>query len=106
MFTIDAIRDFSDRIGREFHPERIILFGSYASGVPGEDSDVDLLVVMPHEGRPSRQAAQILARVRPEFPVDLLVRSPETLVERMSLNDFFLRDIVENGVVLYAATDR
>ena len=106
MLTMDAIQGLSDRIATEFRPERIILFGSYASGTPGEDSDVDLLVVMAHEGKPSRVAARILARAHPSFPVDLLVRSLEALQRRVALNDFFLRDIVENGRVLYAAADR
>jgi predicted nucleotidyltransferase len=106
MLAMDAIEKLSDRIVQEFHPERIILFGSYASGSPQEHSDVDILVVMPCEGRTSRLTAQIISRIRPEFPIDLLVRSPDVLKERIALNDFFLRDIVEHGRVLYAAADR
>ena len=52
-----------DAIAREFHPEKIVLFGSYASGQPRPDSDVDLLVVMPFEGSPFRQAAVVLGHV-------------------------------------------
>jgi predicted nucleotidyltransferase len=40
------IRGYAHAIAAEFHPERIILFGSYAYGTPHEESDVDLLVVM------------------------------------------------------------
>jgi len=50
-------------IASEFHPEKIVLFGSHAYGKPGPESDVDLLVVMPFDGSPFRQAAVILNHV-------------------------------------------
>src|SRR3990170_3351045 len=45
MVQLAEIRQFSDRIAREFEPEKIILFGSYAYGQADEDSDVDVLVI-------------------------------------------------------------
>ena len=53
MIEMDRIESFSNRIAQEFRPERIILFGSYAYGEPTEDSDVDLLVIMPFRGHPA-----------------------------------------------------
>ena len=44
-----TIRKFVAEIVRQFHPEKVILFGSYAYGKPTYDSDVDLLVIMPCE---------------------------------------------------------
>jgi predicted nucleotidyltransferase len=44
MVTLAEIEEFAQRIAREYKPERIILFGSYAYGTPNEHSDVDLLV--------------------------------------------------------------
>src|SRR4029450_9331844 len=55
------IRLLCDTIAHEFHPEKIVLFGSYAYDQPHPDSDVDLLVVMSFEGSPFRQAAVILS---------------------------------------------
>ena len=47
---MQVIRDYARRVAERFQPEKIILFGSYAYGTPHEDSDVDILVVMPaHE---------------------------------------------------------
>ena len=106
MVEIEAIQNMSERIARAFKPDRIILFGSYAYGKPTEDSDVDLLVVMRHTGEGSRKAAEILTRVQPTFPLDLLVRTPAGLKQRLAWNDYFLREIVEKGTVLYAAPDR
>lgn len=42
-----VIRRYTRAIAAEFSPDKIILFGSYAYGTPHEDSDVDILVVMP-----------------------------------------------------------
>jgi predicted nucleotidyltransferase len=98
------IQQLADDIVRHFRPEQIILFGSHARGEAGPDSDVDLLVVMPHADHSSRKAAEITQRVHPgRFPVDLIVRSPATLRERLSMNDWFLRDVMREGRVLYAA---
>jgi predicted nucleotidyltransferase len=104
MVKIEKIRQLSRQIAQEFNPERIILFGSYAIGSPGEDSDVDLLVVMPFDGKPARKAFEILKLVNPLFPVDLIVRTPKQVKQRLEWNDFFLRDIFQNGKILYEAS--
>jgi len=46
MVGTRQIEDLSSCIADEFHPQRIMLFGSYAWGKPSVDSDVDLLVIM------------------------------------------------------------
>lgn len=96
------MRELSEPIAREFNPERIILFGSHAYGQPTDDSDVDLLVVMPFRGKDFRQAVRITSRLPAHPPVDLIVRTAETLRRRRELGDFFLREILK-GQVLYAA---
>jgi predicted nucleotidyltransferase len=73
-----AIQTFCNGIAREFRPERIILFGSYAYGTPTPDSDVDLLVIMPYRGRPAQQAFRIRSRFDTPFAMDLIVRNPMT----------------------------
>ncbi len=103
MIEAEEIQRLSDKIAQDFHPERIILFGSYAYGRPTPDSDVDLLVILPHKGKGSAKSAEILVQVRPTFPVDLLVRTPEQMQQRLAWNDFFLREILEKGRILYAA---
>lgn len=93
-------------IVREFHPEKVILFGSWAYGKPHTESDIDLLVVMPFAGSPFRQAGTILHRVVQSvgvLPLDLLVKTAEQLQERLAIGDSFVRDILERGKVLYEA---
>ena len=90
MIEAQAIQKLSDQIARVFHPERIILFGSYAYGTPTNDSDVDLLVVLQHQGKGSHKAAEILCYIRPSFPVDVLMRTLEQVQQRLQWNDFFV----------------
>lgn len=103
MITPAQIQRVSDEIARKFQPERIILFGSYAYGIPTEDSDVDLLVVMPFEGRKAKKATEIRLAVRAGFAMDLIPITPERLKYRIEIEDFFLREVVEKGKVLYSA---
>ena len=105
MVTQSDIQALAEKIAIQFRPKRIYLFGSYAYGAPTADSDVDLLVEIAHEGKPASTATRMRRQVKPEFAVDLIVRSPETLRQRIALNDWFLRDIVEHGKVLYESTD-
>jgi predicted nucleotidyltransferase len=95
-----AIRRFASRIAERFDPEMIILFGSFAYGKPHEDSDVDLLVVMPAYNE-IRQSIRITIAFDPVFPVDLIVRTPERLCRLLAEGDSFLQEITSNGIVLY-----
>ena len=101
---MSSIQELTARIVQEFQPERVILFGSYAYGTPTSDSDVDLLVVLPHEGKGTRKAIEILNTINPKIPVDLLVRTPEQLDRRLAWNDFFLQEVMKKGRVLYEAS--
>jgi len=103
MVAMNDIQELANRIAREFHPQRIILFGSHAFGSPKPDSDVDLMVVAPYRGKSWEMATRIRGRVEPTFPLDLLVRSPEQVNERVALGDPFLTEVVQCGKVLYEA---
>jgi len=105
MVAMKEIRALARRIARKFHPERVVLFGSYADGKPTPDSDVDILVVLPHKGRTLDKAVEIRLAAAPTLPVDLIVRTPESVRRRMRMGDGFLSDILENGKVLYEAPD-
>jgi HEPN domain-containing protein/predicted nucleotidyltransferase len=92
-------------IGDQFHPRRVILFGSYARGAATEDSDVDIFVEMDHAGREVDAAVDIRMKTRPRFPVDILVRSPKKIGERLRMGDTFVKDILDHGATLYEATN-
>ena len=101
MVTMAEIESLAQEIARKFQPDRIILFGSHAYGNPRADSDVDLLVLMPFEGKSVSRASEILRKTQPRFGVDLLVRRPEDVERRLALGDFYLREVVEKGRDLY-----
>ena len=97
-----AIRAVVKRIADKFQPERIILFGSYAYGNPKPESDVDLLVVMKTRLRERQQRLEISRALSPRpFPMDVVVRTPKQLKERIAMGDMFLREITTQGRVIY-----
>ena len=99
-----VIRRYVRQVAERFHPERIILFGSYAYGTPNEESDVDLLVVMPAYSELSK-AAQILIALEPPFSADLIVRTPKDMAWRTEEQESFTTEIVTKGKALYEAGD-
>ncbi len=104
MVTLSEIRQLSDAIVREFRPDRVVLFGSYASGTARNESDIDLLVVMPFRVNRIRKAVEILDKIKVRAGVDLIVRTPEDVRRRVALNDFFLKNILDRGTVLHEST--
>jgi len=106
MVAMNQIEAFGRRIGEEFGAERVILFGSHAHGTPSPDSDVDLLIIGPFTGRSADTSVEIQMKLRPGFPVDLLVRTPEKIRERIAMGDTFMEDVLRQGRVLYEAADR
>lgn len=102
--TLAEIQKFAQRLGEVFSPQRVILFGSYAYGQPTQDSDVDLMVIMPlYNCTPVEKSVEIRLKLRPSFPMDILVRTPERVRERLALGDIFMREVFSKGRVLYEA---
>ena len=99
-----VIRKFAREVGERFRPDKIILFGSRAYGTPTEDSDVDLLVVMPCRNERD-QAYKIRCEVETRFPMDLLVMKPSHLAWRLGEGESFVTEIVTKGKVLYEKDD-
>jgi predicted nucleotidyltransferase len=105
MVALSKIDEFAREVAEKFHPEKIILFGSYAHGQPTEDSDVDLLVVMDHKGKSSEQALKIRRAVRRSFPLDLIVRTPRETKARLNRYDGFITSALTEGRTLYERAD-
>lgn len=89
-------------LARQFRPEKVILFGSWAYGKPNHDSDVDLCVIKSTLDTRSL-AREIDSSLFPRpFPIDLLVMTPEQVNNRLAINDFFVAEIIRKGKLLYA----
>ena len=104
---LSAIRRFARQIAKRFKPEKIILFGSYAYGKPHDESDVDLMVIMPARNVID-QTLQIDRAFEPPFSLDLHVRTPYHIKTRLKEGDrdWFLYEVMTKGKVLYDASHR
>ncbi|KXK12540.1 MAG: DNA polymerase subunit beta [Chloroflexi bacterium OLB14] len=90
------------KIVTELKPEKIVLFGSYAYGKPNPDSDVDLLVVMKTNASYKERSWKVSRLLIPRpFPVDILVKTPKEINTALKAGDFFLKEILTRGKVLY-----
>lgn len=93
----------TNKIVKEYSPEKIILFGSWAWSKPGPDSDVDLFIIKrSKKQRVNRQRELRMKLFPPGMPLDLLVYTPKEINKRLEMGDFFIRDIINKGKVLYA----
>jgi predicted nucleotidyltransferase len=97
-----SLRPAIQRIVCELKPEKIILFGSYAYGSPNPHSDVDLLVIMKTSASPKERSWAVSRLLLPRpFPVDILVKTPKEVKDGLEAGDFFLKEILTQGKVLY-----
>jgi predicted nucleotidyltransferase len=101
--TLKDIQKIVQQIVEHCHPQKVILFGSYARGTPTEDSDVDLLVVMETEEPPLHAAARIAAAIDHPCALDILVRRPSDLEASLARKGVFATEVLTTGVVLYEA---
>jgi uncharacterized protein len=91
-------------IVKKYRPYKVILFGSYAKKEVRPDSDVDLFVIIDSEQSTWDLAVQISLTLKHLLPIDIIVRTPEEISRRMKSGDFFIRNIMESGMVLYERT--
>ena len=106
--TPDLINYIVGKIVREIHPEKIILFGSYARGDFKPDSDLDLFIIKEgaEPSRMIRRKVEALLWGR-RFPVDLIVRKNEEVEWNLKAkNPFYLYHIFKDGKVLYEKNQR
>ena len=102
MSIQEKIKEITDKIVKEYKPEKIILFGSWACGKPGLDSDVDLFIVKEISGSTRELARQIdKSLFWRDVALDLIVDKPKHIKERIQLGDPFFVKIINQGKILY-----
>lgn len=110
MINIEEIKkEIIERL-QTLNPEKIILFGSYAWGIPDENSDLDLYVVTGDERIPLnyaekreivRRVSSLIQDLRRKLPIDLLVHTKKMSEKFFLLNSSFSREILEKGMLIY-----
>jgi len=93
------------KVRDDYQPEKIILYGSFAYGKPGKDSDIDLLIVKETQARPIDRRVMVrrmVSGLRKGYPFSSIVVTPRELSARIDMGDQFFGEILSKGEVLYA----
>ena len=102
--STEVIIKIAEKIKKEYKPEKIILFGSYAYGKPTRDSDIDMLIIK-RTKKKSMDRWFTLKKLCQDpnrgIPFSPLVFTPKELEYRLSLGDHFIKEILEKGKILY-----
>jgi len=94
------IARIAETIGKEYKPQKVILFGSYARGQPTKDSDIDIFIVKETgANRVDRfvQVKRIIYDPQLRIPVSPLVYTPREVEERLNMGDDFVKEIMSEG---------
>ena len=101
MIVDQRLRAIAERLRRDYGAERVLLYGSYARGEAGPDSDLDLLVVAPSRERFFDRMASVLRLsrdLRAGLPLSPVVLTPEEVEQWLARGDQFVADILSSGV--------
>lgn len=104
MITEKTILEAAGRLVEKFHPDRIILFGSYARGTADEHSDVDLLVITKVVTQKNR--IKMMTEMNGTlnglgFAKDVVALSPEEYEEDKDIPGTIARYVSKEGKMLY-----
>ena len=97
------LKKIAERLKKEYKAERVILFGSYATGDATEESDIDLFIIAPTSERFFQRMATALKLIRDlkkGIPIELIVLTSDEVKERIEIGDQFVEQIIEEGIIL------
>jgi len=100
----EKIREIIDKIVKNYKPEKVVMFGSFASGKQNDDSDIDLLVVKDSKKSRYEREAELRKIFSPSsVAIDFLAYTPFELEKKIKQEkNLFFKDIIKNGITLYA----
>ena len=102
LIASETIEGVAKAIAENFSPEKIILFGSYASGTPTPDSDLDFLVVMDSDQPRYRRPIPLHLIFSPKpCPMDILVYTPEEIRKWNGSVSHIITEAFQLGKVMY-----
>lgn len=98
------IKNVVEKIVAGYQPLKVILFGSAARGDMKKDSDIDLFIVKDDPDKRPFRGAKVYGVLRDldrNFPLDVIVYTPAELEYRKSLGDYFVKNVLNEGKVIY-----
>lgn len=102
MITESKISEIVRKIASGYNPEKIILFGSYASGTASDDSDIDIFVVKDSElPRPQRTIQLRRMLLGAQIPMDLIVYTPNEVENEKDEKYSFVYEVLNSGKTVY-----
>ena len=97
-----TISNIVSRIATNTHPDKIFLFGSYATGQANEDSDIDLLVVKDTLEPRHKRSIEIQRLLKgSKLPVDILVYTNDEFERERTINYSFVNSAIQGAKLLY-----
>ena len=99
--TSELMDTIVNRIADNYQPDKIILFGSCARGNAGKNSDIDLLIVKKTDLDMHQRILEIQDIVPHNFPLDIIVYTPEEFEENKNNKWSFLYGVMKEGKIIY-----
>ncbi|MGB9627375.1 MAG: nucleotidyltransferase domain-containing protein [Thermodesulfobacteriota bacterium] len=100
---LSRLKKISERLKREYHAEKVILYGSYATGEATEDSDIDLFIIAPTKERFFERMATVRGLIRDlrnGMPISPIILTPDEVEKRINRGDQFIQQILEEGIII------
>jgi predicted nucleotidyltransferase len=103
--TTELLDKITKRLVESIHPERIYLFGSHAAGNADDDSDVDLLAVIPDTNRSTREIAVEGRSSLSDFlvPFDLIVCTKSQFDRYVDVKNTIMNEVLCDGRLVYGS---
>ena len=102
MIGKDKISEIINKIAFGYNPDKIILFGSYATGNPNDDSDLDLFIIKETDlPRPQRKVQVRKMLYGSMIPIDLIVYTAKEIDESKGNEYSFVYEVLNTGKTLY-----
>src|SRR3989338_11445334 len=88
---------------KPLNPQKIILFGSYARGNPGDESDIDLLIIQETTKKPKERVNEVLKMVWGNIPhIEPYILTPKEFAKAVGENRFLItQEVLKKGKVIY-----
>jgi len=104
MITQIQILEIANLIANSYQPEKIILFGSYATDLADEESDLDLLIIKNSDLPRNKRNIEIWKQLRKKknmFPIDILVYTNDEIQKDINNKHTFVYEVLKNGKIIY-----